>query len=303
MMDTLENIRNKREGAKDLKSVVSAMKAMASSNIVQYETAVNSLDDYYHTVALGIIAYFRAEKIVAIKNPKKAVAIHKGSNEKFICAIVFGSDQGLVGRFNDSMADFVRSSLQALTGKKEVWVIGERVRLLLSDTGLKPTMYYAVPNAVGEITPLVQRILIKAGEQQEIQTNSEFYIFHNQPKPGAGYRHVMTRFLPLDEKWKDDLEALQWPTKLPPQIAGAASATLSALISGYLFVSLFKACAESLSSENASRLDAMQRAEKNIGDLLEDLSKEYHRLRQSSIDEELFDVVAGFEALKKTSSK
>ncbi|MEP6726179.1 MAG: F0F1 ATP synthase subunit gamma, partial [Bacteroidota bacterium] len=32
---------------------------------------------------------------------------------------------------------------------------------------------------------------------------------------------------------------------------------------------------------------------------LEDLGKKYHRLRQSSIDEELFDVVAGFEALRK----
>jgi F-type H+-transporting ATPase subunit gamma len=70
------------------------------------------------------------------------------------------------------------------------------------------------------------------------------------------------------------------------------------LISGYLFVSLFKACAESLASENASRLDAMQRAEKNIGDLFDGLNNKYHRLRQSSIDEELFDVVAGFEALK-----
>jgi F-type H+-transporting ATPase subunit gamma len=108
----------------------------------------------------------------------------------------------------------------------------------------------------------------------------------------------MQRFLPLDEKWKNSLQELQWPTKLPPEIAGTARPTLSALISGYLFTSLFKACTESLSSENASRLEAMQRAEKNIGDLLDDLTKEYHRLRQSSIDEELFDVVSGFEALK-----
>lgn len=62
-------------------------------------------------------------------------------------------------------------------------------------------------------------------------------------------------------------------------------------------MSLCRACAESLASENASRLAAMQRAEKNIDDLLEDLNGAYHRLRQSGIDEELFDVVSGFEAL------
>ena len=42
----------------------------------------------------------------------------------------------------------------------------------------------------------------------------------------------------------------------------------------------------------------MQRAEKNIDELQNDLSHKFHSLRQSSIDEELFDVVSGFEALK-----
>jgi F-type H+-transporting ATPase subunit gamma len=78
---------------------------------------------------------------------------------------------------------------------------------------------------------------------------------------------------------------------------GDGAATLRALLSGYLFVSLFRACAESLASENASRLAAMQRAEKNINELLDDLNRTFHRLRQSGIDEELFDVVSGFEAL------
>ena len=297
-MDTLESIRNKTGSAKDLKSVVSAMKAMASSNIVQYQTAVSSLGEYYHTVALGIIAYFKAEKIEAL-NDKKELK----NNNNIICAIVFGSDQGLVGQFNDSLAEFVSSSLNALPGKKEIWAIGERVQLLLTDEGLHTTMLYHVPNAVGEITGLVQQILSKSEESQQKESINEFYIFHNQPKPASGYQQVMQRFLPLDEKWKTSLQELQWPTKLPPQIAGGAKPTLMALISEYLFTSLFKACAESLAAENASRLEAMQRAEKNIGDLLDDLNKKYHRLRQSSIDEELFDVVSGFEALKKQSIK
>ncbi|MCA9458088.1 MAG: F0F1 ATP synthase subunit gamma, partial [Nitrospira sp.] len=42
---------------------------------------------------------------------------------------------------------------------------------------------------------------------------------------------------------------------------------------------------------------AMQRAEKNIDELLEDLNQRFHQLRQRSIDEELFDVISGFEAL------
>jgi F-type H+-transporting ATPase subunit gamma len=46
----------------------------------------------------------------------------------------------------------------------------------------------------------------------------------------------------------------------------------------------------------------MQRAEKNIDELLEELSHSYHRLRQSTIDEELFDVISGSEALSTKKS-
>ena len=76
--------------------------------------------------------------------------------------------------------------------------------------------------------------------------------------------------------------------------------TLRALVREYLFISLFQACAESLASENASRLAAMERADKNINELLEQLHSSFHQLRQSGIDEELFDVVSGFEALVGT---
>jgi len=75
--------------------------------------------------------------------------------------------------------------------------------------------------------------------------------------------------------------------------------TLRALIREYLFISLFRACAESLASENASRLAAMERADRNIEDLLDHLHGRFHRQRQGSIDEELFDVTAGYEALAK----
>jgi len=296
-MDTLESLRRKLEGAEEIKSVVRTMKAVAASNIGQYETAVASLGNYYHTVALGIIAYFRQEKIDTINQKKET----KRNDEKVICAIVFGSDQGLVGQFNDLLTDFVSHSLNALQGKKEIWAVGERVQLLLSDIGFNTTTLFPVPNSVNAITPLVGQILVKSEESREKGIMQEVYVFHNQQKQGVGYEPVIQRLLPLDEKWRQSLSELKWPTKLIPQIIGGIKPTLFALISGYLFVSLFKACADSLASENASRLAAMQRAEKNIEELLDELSHKFHSLRQSSIDEELFDVVSGFEALKDST--
>ena len=292
-MDTLEDLRKKLSGAKDIKSVVRAMKAMAASNITQYEAAVSSLGDYYHTVSLGIVAWLIHEKINGVTDNK----VPGRSNGKSVCAIVFGSDQGLVGRFNNVMADFVKRSLDALPGNKTLWVIGERVQLLLADAGLMAAKTFAVPNAIDAVTPLIGQILAEIGDLTERQPETQFYVFHNQPKPLAGYEPAVQRLLPLDERWRHDFDQVKWPTSKLPELIGDPGPALLALINEYLFVSLFKACAESLASENASRLEAMQRADKNIGNLLDSLGHKFQRLRQSSIDEELFDVVSGFEAL------
>ena len=106
------------------------------------------------------------------------------------------------------------------------------------------------------------------------------------------------RLLPLDATWRNELARVRWPTANLPEVMNHQNETMLAFVREYLFVSLFAACAESLASENASRLVAMQRAEKNIEELLDQLNDAFHRLRQSGIDEELFDVVSGFEALK-----
>jgi F-type H+-transporting ATPase subunit gamma len=293
-METQESLRRKLSGAEDLKTVVKTMKAVAASNIGQYETAVHSLGDYYRTVSLGIIAYLSQEKIKSIVE-KKEINVNK---EKLICFIVFGSDQGLVGQFNDSLADFVSNSLHGLQGKKEIWAVGERVQLLLSDMNYNTSKLFAVPSSVNAITPLIQQILAQSEAFFDKNKNSEVYIFHNQPKSAAAYVPAIQRLLPLDEKWRQSLTTLQWPTKLPPQVVGGIKPTLLALIHEYLFTSLFKASAESLASENASRLAAMQRAEKNIDELVVELGNKFHSLRQSSIDEELFDVISGFEVMK-----
>jgi len=293
-MDTLENLHRKIDSAVELKSVVRTMKAMAASNIGQYETASSSLEDYYYTVVLGINAYFKQEKIEVIRKNLSS------KNEKVVCAIVFGSDQGLVGQFNDSLANFVSQSLKDIPGKKEIWSVGERVQLLLSDIGFTTTKSFSVPNSVNAITYLVEQILLQSENYFEKGAINEFHIFHNQQKQGNSYLPVIQNLLPLDKEWRRGLSKHNWPSTKKPQIIGEKKSTLKALIHEFLFVSLFKACTESLASENASRLTAMQRAEKNIEELLDDLNHKFHRLRQSSIDEELFDVVSGFEALTHT---
>ena len=77
------------------------------------------------------------------------------------------------------------------------------------------------------------------------------------------------QLLPFDGEWLGELAQEKWPTKMIPQVMPVEAETLAALLREYLFVSLFRACAESLASESASRLAAMQAAERKIGDLID----------------------------------
>jgi F-type H+-transporting ATPase subunit gamma len=268
------------------------MKAVAASSIGQYEKSVHALDDYYRTVELGLGVCFRKS------GPAPLMAERKGKTVvDAIGAVVFGSDQGLVGQFNDVVADHAVKTLAALTAKSEVWAVGERVHARLTDAGLPLIGLFSVPGSVRGITPLVGQILVGCGMHRSQGDATELHLFFNRPTSGSGYEPVHQRLLPLDENWRRRLADLPWPTGNLPEVMGSGTATLRSFIREYLFVSIFRACAESLASENASRLAAMQRADKNIDESLEDLNGKFHRLRQSGIDEELFDVVSGFEAL------
>jgi F-type H+-transporting ATPase subunit gamma len=292
MSNTIASLRRKIDSAGNLQSVVRTMKALAASSIGQYEHSVRALGDYYRTVELGLGVCFRGTGSAALITGET-----RQTDAGAIGAVVFGSDQGLVGQFNDVVADYAVKTLAALSAKPEIWAVGERVHARLADAGLPLMGLFTVPNSVKAITPLVGQILVESQRRRSQGEVTELHLFYNRPTSGAVYAPVSQRLLPLDENWRCKLAELPWPTGNLPEVMGGGTATLRALIREYLFVSLFRACAESLAAENASRLAAMQRADKNIDELLEDLNRTFHRLRQSGIDEELFDVISGFEAL------
>ncbi len=295
MSGTMQSLGRKIDGAGDLEGVVRSMKALAASSIAQYEKAVQSLDQYYRTVELGLTACFRQAGQAQIPTGKR---LQDGAT---VGALIFGSDQGLVGRFNEVVVDLAMGTLTKFPGQvKKLWTVGERAYELMTGTTPATVAQLPVPTSVEAITPLVGQILIEIEAAREQGDAMEIYVFHNHPKSGAAYEPVCSRLLPLDQTWQHKIAAVPWPTKKLPEIMGDATAALQAFIRGYLFVLLYQACAESLASENASRLAAMQRAEKNIQDILQDLNRDFHRIRQESIDEELFDVISGFEALKSS---
>src|SRR5579863_3901444 len=168
MSDTLESLRRKIGGADDLESVVRSMKALAAASIGQYERSVLAL----------AVCWRNRLAAAAGKDDQAEPAGRPAAASKTVNAIVFGSDQGLVGQFNDLLADFVAQALHALPGEKKVWAVGERVHSRLADAGLPPVGLFAVPTSVSAITPLVGQILVESETHHTQDEIVQLYLFH-----------------------------------------------------------------------------------------------------------------------------
>ncbi len=310
MSDGTAALRRTIGSAGDLQSVVRTMKALAASSIGQYEQSVLALADYHRSVELGLGACLRDATRAAEAADAPAVSA-EASGTGAVAAIVFGSDQGLVGQFNEVVADHAIDVLSRLPGigaeAVRYWAVGERVHARLADAGAPMLGLFRVPGSVAGIAPLVGQIQVESEAHRAAGGYSRVYFFHNRPEAGSVFTPVGQRLLPLDDTWRRGLADVRWPTRARPEVmpdavvADAAmpdtGTTLRAYVREHLFISLFRACAESLAAENASRLAAMERADKNIDEMLHSLQATFHRVRQTSIDDELFDVTAGFSAL------
>src|SRR5664279_259017 len=200
MTDTMASLRRKITGAGDLQSVVRTMKAMAAGNISQYENSVRALADYYRTVQLGLRACLK-EGALTSGTGSRLAARPSGMPR----AIVFGSDQGLVGQFNEVVADFAIKALAAVPGQHRVWAVGERVHTRLEDAGLPLVGVFAVPNSVQAITSLVQELQISSEAHRERDRNVPLWVFHNRPVSGSLFEPVRQCLLPLDANWRKGL--------------------------------------------------------------------------------------------------
>ncbi len=290
-MQTTEYLKRRIQSAQDLLGVVKTMKALAATSIRQYQRAVESLAEYNRTVELGLRIVLRQSG----EAPMPA-----GSRAAGLGAIVLGTDQGLCGQLNHLIADHALEEMKK-TGigaeNRIIIAVGMRVADLLEDSGQKVFEVLSPPGSTAGITPMVQDITVLLEDWRFKRQIGQMHLFYHEYLSGAAYRPKSLRILPVEEIWLRNLRDRKWESRTLPLFTMAWEDLFRALIGEYLFVSIYRAFANSLASENASRLAAMQSAEKNIEERLEELFMQFHRQRQMTITEELLDIVSGFEAL------
>jgi F-type H+-transporting ATPase subunit gamma len=285
-----------------LGAIVRTMRALALASIRQYERAVESLTEYNRATELGLHVVLTH---AARENRQLPLESRRPPAQRTTGIIIFGSDQGMCGPFNEQIATFTLEALAKMNipaDKRRLLAVGTRVTGHLLDAGQEVAGVYEVPTSVSGITPMVQELLLHSGQwrgQQGQPPVEQVFLFYNRLVSAAAYRPLERQLLPINRRRLHSLEGSEWPSRTLPTFTMEWDALFSALLRQHLFVSLFQAFAESLASENAARLVAMQAAERNIEERVDEFQALYHHLRQDAITSELLDIVSGFEILTK----
>jgi len=187
-MQTTEGLKRKIQSTEDLQSVVKTMKALAAVNIRQYERAVDSLKDYNRTVEMGL-------RVVLRDRPEFMVEARSAPHDR-LGAIIFGTDQGMVGTLNEQVLSHAMETMEDLNIRHEdrtIMAVGERMKALLEDSGQPVEAFCPVPGSVAGITPRVQETLMNIELWNREGGRDQIYLFY-----GTRYRVLLvnlTRFI------------------------------------------------------------------------------------------------------------
>ncbi|MFP4563555.1 MAG: F0F1 ATP synthase subunit gamma [Spirochaetia bacterium] len=293
-MEQIENIKRRIQSSKELRTVVKNMKSLAAVNIRFYQNAAEAAREYKRTIRLGLSGFFSARGQV----PEYG-GMHGESFD--IGVIVFGSEQGMCGGFNEKIMDSLTDFLDRhSTGVGEIRLVsvGTRIQPIAAEAGRPVDKNLSMPNSLDRISDLVDAIILVL-EHWRLELGMEkIYMIYNRHGGESLYRPAAEQIFPITETMLEQWRREPWPGPTKPPLTTMDGETLfRRLADHYLYSELFKGVLESMESENAARLAAMEAAEKNIEEKLAELGRLYNVRRQQSITSELLDIIGGFEAI------
>ena len=317
-MPSLKEIKNRLSSVNSTRKITSAMKMVASSKLHHAQTMIENMLPY-ETLLEHILKTFLASETDA------RTVLNEVRPVKRVALVVYASNSSLCGGFNANVIRLLQHVVDeyAELGKENIVVypIGRKVAEKAVKMGL---------NVAGDFTALAEKpnandCITIARELGEKFISGEFdrveMIYHHFKSAGS---QILTRkpFLPIDieeelkrdherdltsnvttkkaqeyikrkeeEKKREEKEAL--PLNDNFLVEPDMNTVLTKLIPKYLHLMVYTALLDSIASEHAARMVAMQTATDNADEILRELNLQYNKSRQQAITNELLDIVGG----------
>lgn len=317
-MPSLKEIKNRITSVNSTRKITSAMKMVASSKLHHAQVMIENMLPYEtmleHILKAFLASEVDAQTVYSVERPVKRVAL-----------VVYASNSSLCGGFNSNVIKMLQHVVDEYSelGKDNIVVypIGRKVAEKAVKMGLCVAGDFAgladkpnVKDCIGIAKDLAT--MFAEGKIDRVEM-----IYHHFKSAGS---QILTRktFLPIDmteelnrdherdlkstatsreaqeylrrngrdeESKKENVHPLNDNFIVEPDM----QSVLSALIPKLLHLMLYTALLDSLASEHAARMVAMQTATDNADEILRELNLQYNKSRQQAITSELLDIVGG----------
>lgn len=287
MTQTHEQLSRQNATLGSIRGIVRTMKTLSALNAVPYEQAADAIAAYEATVERAFAAF------AFCTQGRYGIEADAVSHSRLL--VVFGSDHGLCGNYNEQLADHVVPFCQSRSGASvQLLCIGGKMEQALADRDLSCMAVLSPPASVAGVgrlaNDLVRHIERFAGDATLIGQDVHL-AFTQREGPHRGVQHI-SGLLPLPKRLF--VPVRRWPSTSLPMFTQEEAPLLAALVRNYLFVRLYRASAEAMVTENAARLALMQQAEQNVTERLDSVQRAMNHMRQEDITTELMDIITGY---------
>ena len=287
-MGSMRNIKKRISNVQSAEQIVKAMNMVASSKLYKIRAQLEGTRPIYKELKRVV------EEVATIKEAQSHV-FYEEKDVKSSLYVILTSDRGLSGSYNSNIINKSLDHMKRVKDEK-ILVVGSKgneyfkkmdknnVRRVIDMADAQ--LYYGSENISKWITELYL-----SGEVDEVFICYTYFenVLNSVP--------VIEKLLPINGKIDSDFDIEEDDNnkKYEPSL----NEFIEHVVPLYLHMSVFRALSESHTSEQAARMVNMDAAAKNASDLVDDLTSLYNRKRQAAITQELNEIVAGANILKK----
>lgn len=298
-MATIKEIKNHINSVKDTRKITNAMYLIASTKLRKAKSELDHTRPYFNALQEEIKRVFRIAE--DIENQYFYPITGEHELEGSYGYLVITADKGLAGAYNQNVIKEAEKLMKEHKNPK-LFVVGEYGRHYFASHKIpvEKSFLYTAQNPTMHRAREIADILLDLFHKGEL---SKIFVIYTDMQGAINSEIRSTRLLPFHRAQFIIPDSTEKEVKNPFEFFPSIEKVLDNIVPSYVAGFIYSALIDSFCSEQNARMNAMDAANRNAQELLEELSIQYNHIRQSAITQEITEISSGAKAMRRKAKK